>query len=233
MPRGQRITVLFATMLLASLLPEPAQASHSRWALMKPTVGSYDGDARLNQGYHVPESGVDWDDEDGDGTCCGVGRNIFFNAWVYRDSAAVQSVLWVTYYQSDTTNCTRFRAKLYEDTDRSRVLGYMNYRHANVDDPQAGNACSGSSDGIACRNTVGLMQSQAERTASGDSCGWTGVHVHSGHTASTSWGTWTLNVGSAPSGIPNGSGVWTYHNPGYESAVTERRVDWCNPDSIC
>lgn len=195
---------------------------------------SFDGDAHLNQGYHDPENGVDWDDEDGDGTCCGVGRNVYFNAWLYRDSGTTQTILWVGYYQSNVpapNKCTRMRAVLKEYTDQSRILGYLNYRHANWDGSPA-HACSGNSAGIACRNEIGQLQSTAERNASGDTCGWSGTHVHSGHTAAT-YGVWSKNVGSAPSGIPNGAGVWTYHNPGSAGAVTERRVDWCNPASGC
>lgn len=196
-------------------------------------MGSYDGDAHMNQGYHDPEVGVDWDDEDGDGTCCGVGRNVYFNAWLYRDAATTQTTLWITYYQSNTSNCTRFRARLYEYTDLSRIIGHMNYRHAYVDNPQPAHGCSANSGGIACRNTVGQIQTTTQRNQSGDTCGWTGPHLHSGHATSV-WGDWSSNVGSPPGGIPaNGGGPWTYHNPGYEGAVTERSVQWCNPAGTC
>lgn len=76
MLRRQRTSVLLVALFVIGFLPEPALATHTRWALMKPPVGSADGDAHMNQGYHSPENGIDWDDEDGSGTCCGVGRNV-------------------------------------------------------------------------------------------------------------------------------------------------------------
>lgn len=228
--RGIALTSLMVLVLV--LLPsQPAQATHLRWMLVKPPVGSYDGDSNLNQGWHSPSNGIDWDDE-GDGTCCSVGNNVYFNSWLYRDSATTQYTLWIDIYQSNLPDCTRFRSRLKEYQDQSRIIGYLNYRHAKDDVGASNHGCQGNSAGIACRDHIGTMQET--RPDPWDTCGWSGPHVHAEQTSAT-YGTWTRNVGNPPSAIPNAGSYngWTYHNPGYETAVTERRLDWCNPDSLC
>jgi hypothetical protein len=229
MRKGRTITILCATLALAVLMPQNAHAAHVRWLLVHPPVGSLDGDAHMNQGWHSPSNGIDWDDEDGSGTCCGVGRKVYFNVWVYRDSATTQTVLFVQYYQSDIPNeCRRFRARLKEYTDQTRIIGYLNYRHA-VEDGSGDHSVGANSAGVASRNGIGDMETEQ---LSWETCSWTGAHVHAEQTNGP-WGTWTRNVGSPPGAIPTGSASYTYPNPGYETSVWERRLDWCNPAGIC
>lgn len=229
MIRRRAVTIAFATVVLAGLLPEPAHATHLRWMLVKPPVGT--SDAHMNQGWHSPSNGIDWDDEDGSGTCCGVGRDIYLNAWLYRDSATTSYIAWVDYYQSNLPNCTRFRARLKEYTDLTRITGYLNYRHA-YEGSVSNHGMQGNSAGLQEREIIGIMQLGSDRDPDWDTCGWSNVHVHAEQTSGT-WGTWTRNVGSAPGAIPTGTAQWTYHNISQENAVTERRLDWCNPVGIC
>ena len=221
------IATSFLALLFILLLPQPARATHARWMLVKPPVGTTD--AHINQGWHSPGDGIDWDDEDGSGTCC-TGLDVYMNSWMYRDSGTSQATLYVQYLQSNTADCVRFRARLKEYTDQTRVIGYLHYRHT-YDIGAASHGCAANSAGQLCRKKIGKMQPNNGQE-NWEDCTSSGAHTHAEH-AATSWGTWTRNVGSPPGAIPTGAANWTYHNISTSSAVTERRLDWCNPDSLC
>jgi hypothetical protein len=229
--KRRMLTVSLVVLIHAILLSQPAHASHLRWMLVKPPVGSTD--AHMNQGWHSPGDGVDWDDQDGtppNGTCCGTGRDVYINSWLYRDSATSQTILYAQYLQSNTADCVRFRVRLKEYTDQTRIIGYLHHRHTN-DIGASSHGCAGYSGGQLCRKKVALMQPNGGQEEWED-CVSTGAHTHAEH-ASTSWGTWTRFVGPPPGAIPTGAAEWTYHNISSSSAVNERRLDWCNPGGIC
>lgn len=198
-----------------------ADAGHWRILKIQPPVGSSTGAAHMNQGWHDPRMGIDWDDEDGSGTCCNTGRNTYLRLWGYKNGSG--QIAMFDNYQSNTSNCVRSVVRL-ERAEDAAPIGWIGNRHANVKNATPNFWIYGDDNGEYLNTIVALIQSQQENW---ETCGWTGAHVHHEHYDSSN-ASEDYKIGSPPSAYPYPSaGSYTYDDP--VSAPYIKQITWYAP----
>lgn len=212
------IMSLFA--VLTMLLSAPAaHAADSRRIEAKPPTGSSSGAAYLNQGWHYT-TGLDWDDEDGSGTCCSTGRQVYFRVWAYRSSSTFKNIAYAETYQNNTSTCVRARGRI-KNYENGTVIGYLDYNHSNDNSGWYRGDIGASSSGGYTNFVTAYVQTESQRQA-WETCGWSGPHVHAYHANGSS--SWTRNTTNYDTSVPGDSGAGLYNDP--ISAPWERKISW-------
>jgi hypothetical protein len=213
---------------------------------MLPPVGSQTGSARLNCGWHgtcrdvnsggpTPGHGLDWDDEDGDGTCCSTGRNTYFRARVIQEGKSSPSAPGWVQFRSwlPSEICHGVDAEIREFAAGQPLRGVYEYVHSN--NPSTTTYLLwGDGNGEYMQPRASSMVTN-ERTY----CPWDGVHLHASHRDGVSQWEARITVGRQdqnsipavydPSCLNKPYCAATYTNP--SNGPVERSLEWYIPSS--
>lgn len=233
MKMNRYLPLVAAIALAALLIPQGALAITDQYFVrLKPPVGSDTGAAWDNCGWHTTcaspyadGTGIDWDDEDGDGTCCSTGRNVYFRAWTYRSHPATGTgkTARARIFNYAGASCYEIRAEIRNWVD-DKVLATVVYQHASRSAATSSTDLIGNVDGVYTKVSAGAIVTNEKCSA------WSGPHTHEKHINGTT--SMVKNVGAPPGAIRGADDCstkpckWLYQDPGSESAVTSRYVTW-------
>lgn len=237
--RGRAFLIVALAIMVSAIAQSPRPASAVPTGIftidMYPPVGSDTGAAEVNCGWHsgcsspYPDgTGVDWDDEDGSGTCCSTGRLTVWRSWTWITNISFKAYIAnVRIHRITSASCFRTEMYVQKGGDAAHRAGAIRQDHADYSSTDGYFWLHAASIGFYTGVLAGTIVLQ-EKTG----CPWTAPHVHEGHIDNEN--TWTRHVGLPPGMIrgaddcspPGGGpcGTYIYDDPALEPTVHSRHI---------